>query len=107
MEDGITPATPVEYWASLGNLNMLDRAVAAGADVNAPGADGYTALHAAAENGHLAVVSPLLDRGADPRARVVNGQTSAELAELAEQQAAASLIRKHLDRSERQGSPAR
>jgi ankyrin repeat protein len=48
-------------------------------DVNHADADGYTALHAAAENGHAEVVKLLLAKGAD-RTKRATGKTPADLA---------------------------
>jgi ankyrin repeat protein len=80
MDDGIIPATTLEYWASLGNLTMVQRALEEQPDVNVKGLDDYTALHAAAENGHVEVMRFLLERGADVNARLVSGQTPLDFA---------------------------
>ncbi|KAI0902694.1 hypothetical protein F4823DRAFT_639048, partial [Ustulina deusta] len=57
-----------------GHLEVVERLLAAGADVNAfpTGAFGRTALQAAAENGHLEVVERLLSAGADVNAFPAN-----------------------------------
>ena len=49
---------------------MVERLLQEGADVNSPASDmdGRTALQAAAEGGHLAVVERLLQEGADVNA---------------------------------------
>lgn len=52
----------------------------AGADVNARAAEGFTALHTAAQNGDGALVRELLARGADPTARSADGRIPADLA---------------------------
>lgn len=80
-EEGI-PAGPVEYWAAVGNFDQVQQAINEGHDVNAPGDDGYTALHAAAENNHLEIVKLLLLHGADVSAAVTSGETPADLAVL-------------------------
>src|SRR5262249_9093667 len=59
-----TPPSEVEYWAALGNLARLKVAINNGCDVNAIGKDGWTALHAAAENGRLEAVRLLVEQGA-------------------------------------------
>src|SRR5262249_4020780 len=58
----------LEYWASLGNLGKVKLELQKGADVNARGANGYTALHAAAQDGHVEVVRLLLSHNADRKA---------------------------------------
>ncbi len=63
--------------------NGLDVArvlIEAGADVNRPCEHGRTALHMAAAWGHLDVVSFLLDHGADPTIRDVQGMTPVRVA---------------------------
>ena len=50
--------------------------------LNASDDAGYTALHAAAENGHIEIVKLLLYHGASKSAAVTSGQTPADLAAL-------------------------
>lgn len=54
--------------------------IKAGADINGTGRAGYTPLHAAAQQGHLAVVQHLLDEEAFDDAQTVNGTTPLQLA---------------------------
>jgi uncharacterized protein len=68
-------ATELEYWAALGNLEQVARALAANPDVNVRGVGGYTAMHAAAENGHLEVLRFLLSRGGAVSPRTDDGKT--------------------------------
>jgi uncharacterized protein len=52
----------------------------AGADVNGQGAEGFTALHSAAQNGDTELARELLSRGADPTLRTSAGKTASDLA---------------------------
>ena len=81
--DGAIVVGDVEYWAGLGNLEQTERAIQSGADVNAVSAGNHSALHAAASNGHVDVVNLLLANCADRSAKLVSGETSADLAKLA------------------------
>ena len=67
LPSGAIPAGPVEYWAALGDYPLTEEAIAAGNEVNATSANGHTALHAAATNGHLDVVKLLLESRAASR----------------------------------------
>ncbi len=51
--------------ANTGNLSAVEEALTQGADVNARGEYGDTALNRAAESGHMDVVARLLEAGAD------------------------------------------
>lgn len=90
---GAIPATDLEYWAALGDLDRVAAALAANPDANIRGVGGYTAMHAAAENGHLTVIRLLAARGADLSLGVESGETPLDLAESAGQHAAAELLR--------------
>lgn len=48
----------------LGRVDIVKALIDAGADIQKPGQFGYTALHAAAQNGHLEVVQTLVQYGA-------------------------------------------
>lgn len=76
---GAIPATDLEYWASLGNLDRVREALAANPDLNIRGVGGYTAMHAAVENGHLHVIRFLAENGADLNARLDTGETPLDL----------------------------
>lgn len=69
------------YWASLGDIEQVEQALQEGLDVNSADEEGYSALHAAAENDHLEVVKLLVSKGADVDHR--STCTALELAEMA------------------------
>jgi ankyrin repeat protein len=50
--------------AMLGRVNIVKTLIDSGADIQKKGQFGYTALHAAAQNGHLDVVQVLVKYGA-------------------------------------------
>jgi ankyrin repeat protein len=52
-----------------------------GADVNAQGEGGFTALHAATQNGDEALARLLLERGADPGLAAEDGRLPVDLAQ--------------------------
>ena len=79
------PASEIEYWASLGNLPRVQQAILSRHNVNLKSENGYTALHAAAENGHLDVIRLLIEQGALIHARLDSGETPLELAKMAGQ----------------------
>lgn len=58
--------------AGLGKVRAVEKALAAGVDVNTANEDGMTALHAAACWGHVPVLRALLAAGADPNVREGN-----------------------------------
>jgi ankyrin repeat protein len=60
-----------------GHAEIVEVLLAAGADVNAVQADGYTPLHEAAQNGDTATSKRLVAAGADTTARLDNGLTPA------------------------------
>jgi len=63
-----------------GHDAIAERLIAAGSNVNAVQADGYTPLHEVAQNGNRAMAERLLAAGADPRARLDSGATPADSA---------------------------
>jgi ankyrin repeat protein len=77
--EGAVEVGELTYWSSLGNVAKVKFALQKSADVNHADADGYTALHAAAENGDVEIVGLLLAQGAD-RSRRAMGKTPANLA---------------------------
>lgn len=70
------------YWASLGELEQVEKTLANGVDVNQTDEEGYSALQAAAENGYLDVVKLLVEKGADSTYK--GEYTALQLAEMAE-----------------------
>lgn len=70
------------YWASLGDIKHVEKCLADGVDVNTTDDEGYSALHAAAENDHLAVVKLLVAHEVDVQYKAE--YTALELAEMAE-----------------------
>ena len=62
-------------------MSSVERLLGEGVDVNgAPGMTGTTALHAACERGHTAIVKMLLLRGAEPSAMTTGGETALDRA---------------------------
>jgi ankyrin repeat protein len=68
-----TVAAPLYYASLLGILEVVERLLAAGANVNAANYGGWTALQAASGAGHLKVVERLLAAGADVNAAAAAG----------------------------------
>lgn len=66
-----------------------------GADVDATGPKGVTALHAAAKAGFSSVIQVLLDAGADIKAQTDAGKTPLELATKHKRRAAAELLNEY------------
>ena len=78
-ERGAIEASELTYWSSLGNVEKVQLELQKDPDINHADAEGYTALHAAAENGHAEIVKLLLSKGAD-RTRRTQGKTPLDLA---------------------------
>lgn len=70
------------YWASLGDVEQVEQLLAEGTDPNQTDEEGYSALQAAAENDHLAVVKLLVGKGANVAYK--GEYTALQLAEMAE-----------------------
>ena len=73
MGDAQSGAQQLRNAAADGKVNKV-RLLAAGADVNAAGADGQTALILAAGEGDLSIVELLLAAGADVNAVAADGE---------------------------------
>ena len=78
-------ATPVVYWSSLGRTEIVKELLAKGESPNSVDDQGWSALHAAAENGHLEIVKLLLSAGANT-SYVFSGKTALQLAVFAKQE---------------------
>jgi len=69
------------YWASLGDLDQVEQLLLEGQDPNQADDEGYSALQAAAENGHLEIVKLLVGKGAQIAYK--SEYTALQLAEMA------------------------
>lgn len=89
--------TPLSYAAYQGRDHMIQYLLKSGARVNPEGAAQYTYVNTplmmAAMQGHVNAAVLLLRAGADPRVRVVNGHTAAELAAKYQGPAMVSLLK--------------
>jgi ankyrin repeat protein len=81
--------------ASANSTQLVHLLLEAGADPNARQGGGFTALHAAAQNGDTAMATDLLDRGADPTAATDDGRTALSIAEEQGHEDVATLLREH------------
>jgi ankyrin repeat protein len=71
---------PLFWAAGTGTIEAARRLLERGAPVDAPDADGHTALHAAADGGHAEMALVLLDARADPRLANRAGERPVDLA---------------------------
>ena len=70
------------YWSSLGDVEQVALLLEDGIDPNQTDEEGYSALQAAAENDHLAVVKLLVSKGANVAYK--GKYTALQLAEMSE-----------------------
>jgi uncharacterized protein len=71
-DDGVTPLLTAIYH---GDVQAVDRLIAAGANVRAANREGVTPLSMACLDGDLPIIDRLLKAGADPKERGPNGET--------------------------------
>ena len=71
-EDAVTPLLTAIYH---GDVQAVDRLIAAGANVRAANREGMTPLAMACLDGYLQIIDRLLKAGADPKQRGPNGET--------------------------------
>jgi ankyrin repeat protein len=71
---------PIHAAAAGKHPEIVSLLIAAGADVNATQAGGFTPLHAAAQNGDVDMAKELLANGANSNVRADNGQLPLDLA---------------------------
>jgi hypothetical protein len=84
------------WWAAReGQVDVVERLIAAVENPNARDIDGEGPLHAAARGGHAAVIERLIVAGADPRAGDHNGTTPLHLAVESSQAASVQLLLEH------------
>jgi ankyrin repeat protein len=79
--------------ASANSTELVHLILEAGADPNARQGGGFTAMHAAAQNGDVAMATDLLDRGADPSPATDDGRTPLSIAEEQGHEDVAALLR--------------
>jgi ankyrin repeat protein len=74
-QDPLLGMTPLAWASAVGNAEIVEALLEAGADVKGKGRDGGTALHVAAFLGRTPIVKLLLDKKADPNARNSRGES--------------------------------
>ncbi len=82
---GAVKASPVVYWASLGRTETVKQLLANGESPNSVDEEGWSALQAAAENGHLEIVKILVGAGANIH-YTFSGKTALQFAVSAKQE---------------------
>lgn len=71
---------PIHVAATRNAIEEMEMLLAHGAEMDATGEHGYTALHNAVEQGHLEAVAWLIERGANRNLRNDDGLTPSTLA---------------------------
>ncbi len=87
--------TPLQAALLSGQVEVARMLVAKGADVNFKQAEGFTALHEAAQLGSEELVELLVGAGAEVNAKGGDGRTPLDLAIKAKKLAVADLLRRH------------
>lgn len=77
---------PVHIASVRGSIDEVKVLLDNGADINATGEHGYTALHNAVEQGHIKMVEFLLNQGIDTAIKNINHLTAKELAQITNNQ---------------------
>merc|ERR1719343_104624 len=72
-------STALHFAALQDNAQVIDSLADSGTDLDAQDAKGWAAMHVAAGRGHVAVVSQLVARGADPLLKTDKGQTPRDI----------------------------
>jgi ankyrin repeat protein len=91
-KNGFPPLVYVARGDKGGHADKVELLLKYGAEVNARGPGGRTALHYAAAGGYTAVIQVLLAHGADPDLRDAQGQTALDQARAIYKTAAAQLL---------------
>jgi len=81
----------------LGEIDAVQRLLKAGADAKAGYSDGFTALMAAAHNGHTELVQVLIKAGADVAANDDRGETALDLATKGKRAEIVEILKKQLN----------
>lgn len=79
LSDRDRTSSALHFAALQNNAQVIDRLADSGADLDAQDAKGWAALHVAAGRGHVAVVSRLVARRADPLLKTHSGQTPRDI----------------------------
>ena len=61
-------------------MEVVERLIQAGEDINIRGEDGWTPLHVASAHGHVEVITALLTAGADTTIKSNSGRTPVDVA---------------------------
>ncbi len=89
---GTVKAPPVVFWASPSRAEVIREFLAKGESPNSVDEEGWSALQAAAENGHIEVVKLLVAAGANA-SYVFSGNTALQFAVSAKQEKVAQYLR--------------
>lgn len=90
---GLSGEHPLDIAAVRGDREEIYALLDGGADINAPGELGYTALHEAVGQGHVDAVHVLLEFGARTDIRNEFGDTAADIASMRKRDEILALLR--------------